>query len=55
MPLGTLVTRHLRSPGERLTDIWLAYEYRLLPVKIRHVDNKGNAFVQIATEIQFRQ
>jgi hypothetical protein len=54
-PLGILATRHLRSSGERLTDIWLAYEYRLLPVKIRHVDNKGNAFVQIATEIQFGQ
>ncbi|MDR2450719.1 MAG: DUF3108 domain-containing protein [Candidatus Accumulibacter sp.] len=55
LPLGTLITRHLRSrsPGERLTDIWLAYEYRLLPVKIRHVDNKGNAFVQVATEIRF--
>jgi hypothetical protein len=53
LPLGTLVTRHLRSPGERLTDIWLAYEYRLLPVKIRHVDDKGNAFVQVATEIRF--
>jgi hypothetical protein len=55
LPLGTLVTRHLRSPGERLTDIWLAYEYRLLPVKIRHVDDKGSTFVQIATEIRFGQ
>jgi hypothetical protein len=53
LPLGTLVTRHLRSPGERLTDIWLAYEYRLLPVKIRHVDDKGKVFVQVATEIRF--
>jgi hypothetical protein len=53
LPLGILAARHLRSPGERLTDIWLAYEYRLLPVKIRHVDDKGKVFVQVATEILF--
>jgi hypothetical protein len=53
IPLGELRARHLRTSGERATDIWLAYEYRLLPVKIRIVDNKGNAFVQVATEILF--
>jgi hypothetical protein len=55
IPLGELRTRHLRTSGERATDIWLAYEYRLLPVKIRLVDNKGNAFIQVATEILFEQ
>ena len=55
IPLGVLRTRHLRTPGENATEIWLAYEYRLLPVKIRHVDNKGNAFVQLATDILFGQ
>jgi hypothetical protein len=53
IPLGVLRTRHLRSSGERSTEIWLAYEYRLLPVKIRLVDNKGDAFIQVATEILF--
>ncbi|MDR2113555.1 MAG: DUF3108 domain-containing protein, partial [Candidatus Accumulibacter sp.] len=53
IPLGVLGTRHLRAPGENVTEIWLAYEYRLLPVKIRHVDNDGSAFVQVATEILF--
>ena len=52
-PLGALRARHLRTLGEKATEIWLAYEYRLLPVKIRHVDNKGDAFVQTATEILF--
>ncbi|GHU03175.1 hypothetical protein FACS1894158_00940 [Betaproteobacteria bacterium] len=55
IPLGEMRARHLRTSGERATDIWLAYEYRLLPVKIRLVDNKGNAFVQVATEILFGQ
>jgi hypothetical protein len=53
IPLGVLDTRHLRSPGENVTEIWLAYDYRLLPVKIRHVDNKGKVFVQVAIEILF--
>jgi hypothetical protein len=52
-PLGVLATRHLAAPGESATEIWLAYDYRLLPVKIRHLDNDGSAFVQVATEILF--
>jgi hypothetical protein len=52
-PLGILATRHLRTPGENATEIWLSYDYRLLPVKIRHDDNDGSAFVQVATEILF--
>jgi hypothetical protein len=55
IPLGVLATRHLRTPGENATEIWLSYEYRLLPVKIRHIDNDGSAFVQVATEILFGQ
>lgn len=55
IPLGVLRTRHLRAPGENSTELWLAYDYRLLPVKIRHVDNKGGILVQVATEINFGQ
>ena len=55
VPLGVLRTRHLRAPGENSTELWLAYDYRLLPVKIRHVDNKGGSLVQVATEIHFGQ
>jgi len=55
IPLGALRTRHIRSPGESTIDLWLAYEYRLLPVKIRHVDKKGAVTVLTATEIQLGQ
>ena len=35
-----------------MTELWLAYDYLLLPVKIRHVDNQGGSFVQVATAIR---
>jgi len=43
---------HLRTPGENSTELWLAYDYLLLPVKIRYVDGQGDSFVQVATKIQ---
>ena len=52
VPAGVLRTLHLRAPGVNTTELWLAYDYLLLPVKIRHVDGKGDSFVQVATEIQ---
>ncbi len=52
VPAGTLRTVHLRAPGDNTTELWLAYDYLLLPVKIRHVDVKGDSFVQVATQIQ---
>ena len=55
IPLGALRARHLRLPGETTTEIWLAYDYRLLPVKIRHIDNKGGVYVQSATQILLEQ
>ena len=55
IPLGVLRTLHFRTSGENVntTELWLAYDYRMLPVKIRHVDNKGGILVQVATEILF--
>jgi len=46
---GRLTTLHLRvrSEGDR-TEIWLATAHGGLPVKIRHVDRKGNVFEQAA-------
>lgn len=55
VPAGTLRTLHLRAPGINTTELWLAYDYLMLPVKIRHLDNKGNSLVQVATEIQLSQ
>ena len=52
LPMGNVRTLHLRSAGENMTELWLAYDYLLLPVKIRHVDNQGGSFVQVATAIR---
>jgi len=52
VPLGVLRTQHLRAPGDSVTEFWLAYDYRKLPVKIRHLDSDGGSLVQVATEIQ---
>lgn len=55
VPFGSLRTRHLRAPGENATEFWLGYDYRMLPVKIRHTDAKGGSLVQVATEINIGQ
>jgi len=44
-------TQHLQVPGESI-DLWLAYDYLLLPVKIRFVDRNDRVFVQVATQIE---
>lgn len=51
VPMGLVQTLHVRSAGEQTTELWLAYDYFLLPVKIRHVDRKGSSFVQVATGV----
>lgn len=51
-PAGTFRTRHYRSSGEDVTDVWSALEYAGLPVKIRYTDRKGDVFDQLAQEIQ---
>ena len=51
LPAGTMRTLHLRTPGTNSTELWLAYDYLLLPVKIRYVDGQGDSFVQVATKI----
>ncbi len=51
LPMGRVRTLHVRSAGEHTTELWLAYDYFLLPVKIRHVDREGGSFVQVATGI----
>lgn len=51
-PAGTFRTLHLRVPGVASTELWLARERGLLPVKIRYVDRRGNLYVQVATAIE---
>ena len=52
IPAGKVRTLHLRAPGDNTTELWLAYDYLLLPVKIRHLDRDGDSFVQVAIEIR---
>lgn len=43
-PMGKLRALHLRklhNQGEEGLEIWLGLEYRLLPVKVRHLDRDG--------------
>ncbi len=55
-PLGTiraLPVKQERRPGAESIEIWLAAEYRYLPVKIRYFDRDGNpAGEQLASEIR---
>ncbi|MBN9422028.1 MAG: hypothetical protein BGO63_01550 [Candidatus Accumulibacter sp. 66-26] len=53
VPAGTFHTLHLRAPGSSTTELWLAYDALLLPVKIRYTDRHGDSFVQVATELKY--
>lgn len=50
-PAGSFRTLHLQSLGSSRTEIWLALDHFLLPVKIRHTDRKGNLFDQVAVQL----
>ena len=51
-PAGTFRSLHLRVAGASPTELWLAYDRSLLPVKVLHTDHKGAVFVEIATAIE---
>lgn len=53
-PIGRRRTLHLRArppEGRDSTEVWLSLEDSRLPVKIRHVDRKGDVFEQVAEKI----
>ncbi len=55
MPIGEVRTLHYRTPpmpGEQTTEIWLAPDYRNLPVRIRFIDRSGDIYDQNADEIE---
>ena len=54
-PAGSFRCLHLHLPGVTTTDLWLAYDRALLPVKLQHTDRKGDIFVQVATAIELSQ
>ncbi|MEF8721528.1 MAG: DUF3108 domain-containing protein [Candidatus Accumulibacter delftensis] len=54
-PAGSFRSLHLRVGGVSPTELWLAYDRSLLPVKILHTDHKGAIFVEIATSIELER
>ncbi len=52
---GELRTWHVKTPalpGEQAMELWLASDYRNLPVRIRFIDRKGEVFDQNAVELE---
>ena len=58
-PLGKLHTVHFRklhAPGKEGLEIWFAQEYRLLPVKLRHLASDGSiAGEAVITDIRLAE
>jgi len=53
-PLGRLPVVHLvkqRDAGDTATEIWLARDFRLMPVKMRIVEENGDRYEQVITQL----
>ena len=50
-PAGHFRTLHIRVQTDSTTELWLALDRLMLPVKIRYTDRKGESFEQVATEL----
>ncbi len=56
-PLGRLAVIHLvkqHTASETATEIWLAREHRLMPVKMRIVEDDGKRYEQIISRLEIR-
>lgn len=56
-PLGRLQVVHLvkrHAPGETATEIWLAREHRMMPVKIRIIEDDGARYEQIIARLELQ-
>ncbi len=51
-PARPIWTLHFRATGETTTEVWLAPDEYLLPVKILHIDKKGERFEQVLEAIR---
>ncbi|MQY51725.1 DUF3108 domain-containing protein [Rhodocyclus gracilis] len=51
-PAGIFRTLHVRAPGDNTTELWLARDRWLLPVKIRHTDRHGDSFEQLVDRLE---
>lgn len=58
-PLGMLTAlpiKQVRRAGDESIEVWLAVDYRYLPVKVRFIDREGNpAGEQVVSEIQISE
>lgn len=58
-PLGVLSAlpiKQVRQTGDESIEVWLATEYRYLPVKVRFIDREGNlSGEQVVSEIQISE
>jgi negative regulator of sigma E activity len=57
-PRGERPTLHLRNrqpDGKEATEVWLGLDDARLPIKIRHIDRRGDIFDQIAVRIEFEE
>lgn len=56
-PMGRLSVVHLvkqLAPGDTATEIWLARDHGLLPVKMRILEDDGSRFEQVITRIDMQ-
>ncbi len=56
-PLGRLQVVHLvkrHAAGETATEIWLAREHRMMPVKIRIIEDDGARYEQIIARLELQ-
>jgi len=53
-PVGNLRTVHLSHPGDdgEKTELWLAVDYRYMPVKIRKTEEDGSVIEQFVTDLK---
>jgi hypothetical protein len=56
-PLGKINTLHLvkhRDPGENGTEVWLAADRHLFPVKLLILENDGSKYEQVITRLEVK-
>ena len=56
-PLGRMEVVHLlkqHAPGGTATEIWLSREHRLMPVKMRVIEDDGGRYEQIIARLEIR-
>jgi len=56
-PLGRLAVIHLvkqHTASETATEIWLAREHRLMPVKMRIVEDDGKRYEQVISRLEIQ-